>query len=676
MFADFQEAIIKQFETMKDKQLFRTDVEKEMLWLTYLESFPEGSNPMFRERTEHDCQCCKSFIRAVGSMVTIDSNLELISIWDCDVEEPYKTVAKAMSELVKDAPIKNVLLHESRDVGKKASYEELTSGKVLTWNHFYVQLPREYVSQSRGTIYGEKRDTATLFRRSLDEISQSSAETVLELIGQNSLYRGEEHAHSVEKFIKYKKQFEGLKQKESVTEHQLDRYCWNQNIPGSVTKIKNSVIGTLLVDITEGESLNDAVKKYESKVAPANYKRPKALFTKAMIDKARKTLEELGLTSALGRRFAVAEDITVNNVLFANRDARKAMNADVFDEMISEVKPDKKKFDRVEEVQISQFVEKILPKAESLEVLFERRHVGNLVNLVAPKDSESKGLFQWDNNFSWCYNGDVADSIRARVKQAGGSVTGDFRASLAWFNSDDLDLHLIEPNRHEIFYGDKKSAVSRGELDVDMNVYSSGPNFSRNAVENITYPHRQFMMPGEYKLFVHNYSHREYKDVGFEVEVEFMGDTYLFTYPKEVRHDEKVLVATFEYSHESGIRFLKSIGGDRPSKEFWNIKTEVFQPVTMVMYSPNHWNGGKTGNKHFFFMLQDCKREGSSRGFFNEYLSSSLREYRKVFEVLGSKMRTEDEGDQLSGLGFSSTVRNNVLCKVSGSFNRTVRVMF
>jgi hypothetical protein len=75
-------------------------------------------------------------------------------------------------------------------------------------------------------------------------------------------------------------------------------------------------------------------------------------------------------------------------------------------------------------------------------------------------------------------------------------------------------------------------------------------------------------------------------------------------------------------------------------------------------------------------MLDNCKNDGKARGFFNEFLSSELDAYRKVFEVVGSKMKPEDSEHQLSGLGFSSTQRNSVLCKVSGSFTRTVKLTF
>lgn len=96
-----------------------------------------------------------------------------------------------------------------------------------------------------------------------------------------------------------------------------------------------------------------------------------------------------------------------------------------------------------------------------------------------------------------------------------------------------------------------------------------------------------------------------------------------------------------------------------------------------MMMSPNYWDGQEgIGNKHYFFMLEGCKNPDSVRGFFNEYLSPALTPHRKVFEALGSKMVTPYNEDQLSGLGFSSTVRNSVICKVLGTFERIIKINF
>ena len=84
----------------------------------------------------------------------------------------------------------------------------------------------------------------------------------------------------------------------------------------------------------------------------------------------------------------------------------------------------------------------------------------------------------------------------------------------------------------------------------------------------------------------------------------------------------------------------------------------------------------ETGNKHWFFILDGCLNPDAARGFYNEFLDEKLTEHRKVFEVLGSKMKVAESTEQLSGLGFSSTQKNSVLCKVTGSFTRTIKINF
>ena len=83
-FKTFQIAVQRQFNVMKGHELFRANIGKDELWDNYLSSFPEGTNPIYKQRTEHDCQCCKHFIRAIGDMVAV-INGEIVSIWDITV---------------------------------------------------------------------------------------------------------------------------------------------------------------------------------------------------------------------------------------------------------------------------------------------------------------------------------------------------------------------------------------------------------------------------------------------------------------------------------------------------------------------------------------------------------------------------------------------------------------
>ena len=82
------------------------------------------------------------------------------------------------------------------------------------------------------------------------------------------------------------------------------------------------------------------------------------------------------------------------------------------------------------------------------------------------------------------------------------------------------------------------------------------------------------------------------------------------------------------------------------------------------------------GYSHTFFVLDGAKNDEPTRGFFNEFLKPELTEHRKVIEMVGSKMLTTESNHQLSGLGFSSTQRNNILCRVTGAFTRIINITF
>ena len=668
-FKVLKKAVEKKLQAMSKGELFQVALDKNELWDLYLDSFPPGTNPIFRERREYDCQCCKQFVRNCGNIVSLDKNHQMVSIWDVKVKDPnFQVVVDTLSKRVHDAEIGEIFRHKESQIGKDSTVEESEDGEII-WEHFSFKVPDKfYQPKNIGTVLGRYRTAKETLFRALSEITLDAIETVLDLISQNSLYRGKEFEAQVRALQTHKVAFD------KVHSTRRENYCWQKAITesGGLTGIRNSVIGTLLVDLSEGKDLEQAVGSYEAKVAPTNYKRPKALVSKRMIAAAEKTCEELGITESLFRRYAVTEDITINNVLFANRAAKKVMS--VFDEMKKEAPVKAKNLKKVEEVHIDKFINDVLPNAESIELLLENKHENNLVSLIAPNVPESLNIFKWNNNFSWAYKGEVTDSIKERVKSAGGSVTGHLRCSLAWFNHDDLDIHIVEPRGFKIHYANRLDSQTRGVLDVDMN---AGIRMSRNPVENITWPDKKYMQEGVYELRVNNYQKRETTNEGFVVEVECEGHTWKFNYDKSVRNNETVVVARFEFSKSGGIKMISSIPSTESSKEIWGINTNNYHTVKMVMYSPNFWDDQKIGNRHYFFMLEGCENKEKTRGFFNEYLRQDLNDHRKVFEILSGKLKAEytDQG-QLSGLGFSSTLRNKVRCRVKGAFTRELDILF
>ena len=660
-------------------RLFEVQVDKDELWNLYLDSFPAGTNPIYRERTEHDCSCCRHFIRAIGAMVVIKEN-QIHTIWEFDTGDPiYQIVVDELDAFIKSKAVCGVYISTDQKIGTDKNHEVTPDGTVLTWEHLYAELPKNHVyrgGKSWGDVQNEFRTSKEVFKRSLDEITDEAVATVLELINSNTLYRGAEWKAPLEKFADYKRRYAAL------PDDLKNNFAWVESVNAgvSVAKIRNHSIGTLLVDISEGADLDAAVRRYEAIVAPANYKRPKAIFTKKMLEEAREKITSLGYMDSLSRRFATLDDITVNNILFSNRDAAKRIHGtgDVFDSMMGEVKASPKLFSRVEEISVDKFISDVLPSAQEVEVYLENKHASNMVSLIAPGVADSKPMFKWGNAFSWAYTGNMTDStMKERVKAAGGSVDGVLRFSIQWNDTEthsgnDVDAHCIEPGGNHIFFADSINHRTGGELDVDIRIPKKGVV----AVENITWADKRRMLIGRYQFFVHQYAHRGGRD-GFRAEIEFDGNIYSFNYDKDLRQDEKVFVADVILDKNGNFSIVEKLNSSASTREVWGVKTNTFVPVSVVMFSPNYWDDQKgIGNKHYFFMLNGCVNPESPNGFYNEFLKDELITHKRVFEALGGKMAVESVDDQLSGIGFSSTKRNELIVKVKGQTERIIKVKF
>lgn len=689
MFRDFVKAIQKNLQQMsKDSsRLFTVNVDTEELYNLYLDSFPAGTNEIYRERREYDCSCCRHFIRDVGNVVSI-KNGELHTIWGINPvsDDKYNVVAAALDAYVKQKAVSGVFLKKEKRIGTPENREMLPTGKINKYEHFFVDLPeicifKEYYGHTLEGDLSQFRDIRNVFKRSLDEISKEAVDTVLELIAQNSLYKGAEWKKQLTEFKNYQKEYGKL------TDEQKELWIWEKSIAAGavIGKIRNHSIGTLLVNISEGMDLDLAVRKYEQIVAPVNYKRPKAIFTKKMLEDAKKTITELGYMDSLQRRFATLDDITVNNILFSNKDAAKRITGamDLFDEMEQDVAIDPKRFSKVEEISAEDFIKNVLPVAKELEVYLENKHIQNMVSLIAPEVAAAKTMFKWNNGMSWAYTGNITDSdIKENVKAAGGSVTGIVRFSIQWNDKDgkdnsDLDAHCLEPQGGDhIYFSHKISRYTGGELDIDITdpIYQCKSN-GGVAVENITYPSKERMKPGTYKFYVNQYSFRNSQ--GFKAEVEVNGEIHSYEYNTPVRGNVDVAEVILDQS--GNFKVVDKLPGNCAtiSKDVWGIKTLQFTPVSVVCYSPNYWDEQKgIGHQHLFFMLKDCINPEEPNGYYNEFLKPELEQHRRVFETLGAKAHVKDVDDQLSGVGFSLTKRNDLIIKVKGATERVVKVKF
>ncbi len=660
MFDKLRQKIQANFAELAKGTLFQVEIDRDKIWEIYLAAFSEEN------RQPNNCRCCRSFLRQYGGVVGIKDN-KMVSIWDITPDdEEFNASIKALSEYVHSLPISGIFLNPEAKCGTE---KNLDTKRGVIWQHYYTSLPSKFVSANPGTAQGNAVANKDVLKRSLEELTDDAVNTTLELIGQNSLYRGQEFKGMLTEFQKLKEAYKKTKGKLK------DNFCWDQStkVSAAVSRINNSSIGTLLKDLSEGKDLDKAVGAFERVVAPANYKRPTALVTPKMVEQAKTRLSELNLLGALERRILSDRDLTADNALFVHRASGTAL-LDVFDEIKKDVTINPKTLSKVEEISIKDFIEKVLPTAKSVKVLVENAHLGNFVTLVGPKNADSGRLFKWNNDFSWSYSGEVADSVKEKVKQAGGKVDGFIRISLAWHNFDDLDLHVFEPNGYHIYYGNKRQlSSSGGTLDVDMN---AGYGTTRAPVENIIYVNPP-KNEGRYKVVVNQFRRQEAANTGWQVELEYNGEVFDFSGPDNKSTGHNFNVVEFDYSRKDGLTFVGEANSSSkyPSKEKWGIKTGQFHLLKAVTYSPNYWQNN-IGNKHVFFFLAGCKSDERARSFYNEFLKEELSPERKVFETLAGKLTVEASENELSGLGFSETLKNHIYAEVEGAFKRTLKVNF
>lgn len=696
--------IQEQFNLMcNTSKLFRSSITGQQVWDLYLKSFDK--DPIFRdpESSEHNCNLCNNFIRRYGNIVALDGDYNIMTIFDIETTDEFEPVVKALSKKLKSSKIQEVFFETFNELNslpyescnktqpiyklgvnqnhKRYTKEEaekfgvVKPNEIKTFHHMCLTLPTLFVdksSKSVESIIGDYRDAKNVFQRAMETISLDTLMLVKDLINQGSLLDGTTHLYKIEQIIPLKEVYDLT----TMSLTQRDNWCWVNSYQLPFAKFRNELIGVLCSELSEGEELNKACQSWNKRVDPSNYMKAVAPITKKQIEEARKFVEENGYEESFDRRFATIDDIKASEILHMNVGKSSVKSVSIFDGVKStSTRHKRSEFDGIDSITIDKFMKNVLPGCTSVEVFLTNSQEGNMVSLTTANIKESKPIFKWNNNYSWTFNGNLAGKsmIKEEVKSKGGKVDGVLRFSMMWADGNgdnsDLDLHCKEPGGHEIYFGGKVSYDTGGNLDIDI----TQPN-GNLAVENITYPKLYTMKDGTYKLFIHQYASRASK--GFKAEIEFNGELYSYSYDKPVSGNVQIAEVTLKEGIFTIVHKLPATDGVGVSKEIYGLETNQFHKVNLVCLSPNHWDENNVGNKHYFFMLEKAKSPISIRSFHNENLIPELAAHRKVLEVLGNTSMIESTDNQLSGLGFNSTVKDELIVKLQGSHKRTLKILF
>lgn len=680
-------------------KLFRSRVSGDKVWETYLSSFKE--DPIFRdpESSTHNCNQCKNFVRRYGNLVALDENNNIITIWDVEAPEEYFDPVKAVSNLLKSSSIQDVFI-ETYDMLNSLPYESCSKtntvfrlgidknikrytkeeaekfgvvkpNEIRTFNHLFLNIPSEFIDKSGKSveaIQGYHRDNYSVFKRAMEEISLDTLSLVKDLINQDSLLDGKTHLSKVEEMIILKSEYDNLTSNKN-------KWCWKSSYNLRIAKFKNELIGVLCSDISLGVDLNTACQLWNKRVDPVNYMKTTAPITKKQIEDAKRFVEENGYEESFIRRCATIDDIKASEILHLNNVGKKSIS--IFDSVKSSKTSLKFDFDKIEEVSIDKFMSDILPNCTSVEAYLQNSHKNNLVTLTTADNKDSKPMFKWSNNYSWTFNGNLAgkSEIKEAVKSAGGITDAVLRFSIMW-NEDgrsivDFDAHAVEPNGLCICfssYNGYKTPMS-GMLDIDM------INPSKVGVENIFWTDKSKMKNGKYDFYIRNYNGNI--NNGVKAEISFEDQVFTYHIDKPVYGKLNIANITLKDGKLVDICHLSPlVSKNQTSTNIYNLDTLQFHKVNLMCLSPNHWNNNQVGNKFYFFMLENCKAPEDIRSFHNENLNAELTQHRKVIEVLGNTTKVKSTDNQLSGLGFNATVRDELIVKLKGTFNRIIKIKF
>lgn len=620
----------------------------------YLNNIPEEYNPVFRVNRFFDGSADRHFINRIGNLAMITPNYKLVYLWDFESKTFFESSRKEMLKALKKCKIKNAFLTSFDMVGSGPNKD--SKDPRITWTHYKYKTPSEIRCSKHdiGDKLGKLNTQYNVFKRTMKECRLEDLESVIELGKDNSIYRASEFLGSLEKWHELKTKY---------NKKPSDEFLWFNVIKeGIYICYRNTVIGSLIEDLYNGVDLEKAVKSYESKVAPSNYKRPKALVTARMVEDARAKLEEVGLLESIYRKAAKFTEIPTDKILFTSQESK---SLSVFDDLKQDAELTvRKKLDlsKAKEVKFEDFI-KLLPKVSKIGLLPNSVVSSSKVVLTNSKNENVPTPFKWDNNFAWSYiESDTADSIVKRVKDAGGVVDGDIRFSLSWDNSDDLDLSFEDIYYRKIYFGNRTELG--GRLDVDANF----SDIVENPVENIYWGDINHLKDGEYRVAVNNYMQRSERKQGFKLQMEVLGEIVTYSYPdNDLRSVTTMLKITkkgnnIEVTYENP-KLIKS-----------NVSGNKFIDIKNVIKSPNTWEGEVIGNEHIIFLADDVEVKFSVRGFYNEQLNSRLEEHRKVTEILGSKLKIDpvefESPDTVKGYGISTTSNNVFYLRLTYNDNR------
>jgi hypothetical protein len=406
----------------------------------------------------HDCRACRNFVNTYGTLVTIGENGVLQSVlWDeSDAPPKYLEAVKKTTLAVERAPVVSVFYTSESVWGKP---------QTGAWAHLAVRATPEHVWKSKTLSASQKMAEVTsdyqTLSRALAKYSLSTIGTAVSLLKSEALYRSEAVLGNAEWLFKIQD-----KRTQSNNQKSINQLVWRAtaSAPTGFCHVGSSMIGTLLDDLQSGSFSFDQVKRrFDEKMNPLQYRRPQVAPKAGNVAQAEKLVAQLGIESALARRWARREEVVP--VWLAYPTARPAASrTGVFKDVATQVSAYQQSSERmrlrVQNITWEKFAREILPEASKIELHVETRKM-NFCALVTQADPTAPPILQWDfedtrNPVSWYVYG--GKDINGHYTS--GSLYRQWNVNPGWVT---VPAITYQPN---MWFGDRTPHHGKGVLFI------------------------------------------------------------------------------------------------------------------------------------------------------------------------------------------------------------------
>lgn len=377
-----------------DEPLFTTNVEN--LYDIFLNNIPAEA------RNYYNCNACRNFVNRYGGLVVIDEDGSVDPImWTFEWPKFFEKAINEVYRAVNNAKVTGVFIPSEKKLGIPKTGE---------WTHMSVDVPKKILHKSKlntaEQVMAEKKEDFKMLLNALGKYSGRTIETAVNLLRSNSLYRSEKTVGIAEWFLK-------LKNDTMYNKSKYSNIVWKYvaTAPAGFCHISSSMIGTLLDDIEAGYDYETVKARFDEKMNPLKYQRPKAAPSVGNVKRAEEIIAKLGMANSLKRRFARLEELKllwrptpersndISTGVFAGIKTKESRN-----------KPNDLHIPKATIMTWEKFRRTVLPNAKKIELAVTGNN-NSYAALVTAEDPTAPPIIQWDiddpitpfarNPFNW-----------------------------------------------------------------------------------------------------------------------------------------------------------------------------------------------------------------------------------------------------------------------------------